>query len=81
MLRSTPTGISAIIDARGVVVASLPWRTGGVIDGVLPPPAVGPTPFARAGNWIPLLLALAMIAAAIGLRAIALPEGERYRRT
>jgi apolipoprotein N-acyltransferase len=76
VLRSTPTGISAIIDAKGALVASQPWRTAGVIDGVLPPPAIGPTPFSRAGNLIPLLLAFAMIAA-----AIALPNGERYRRT
>ena len=76
VIRSTPTGISAIIDARGAVVAAQPWRTAGVIDGVLPPQALGPTPFSRAGNWIPLLLAFAMIAA-----AIALPKGERYRRT
>jgi len=76
VLRSTPTGISAIINAKGVLVASLPWRTAGVIDGVLPQPLAGPTPFARAGNLIPLLLAFAMIAA-----AIALPKGERYRRT
>ncbi|MGI8611541.1 MAG: apolipoprotein N-acyltransferase [Sphingomicrobium sp.] len=81
VIRSTPTGISAIIDARGELVASLPWRTGGVIDGVLPAPAVGPTPFARAGNWIPLLLALALIIAAIAVRAIALRRGDRYRRT
>jgi apolipoprotein N-acyltransferase len=76
VLRSTPTGISAIIDARGAVVAAQPWRTAGVIDGVLPPQALGPTPFSRGGNWIPLLLAFAMIAA-----AIALPKSERYRRT
>jgi apolipoprotein N-acyltransferase len=76
VLRSTPTGISAIIDARGAIVASLPWRTAGVIDGVLPQPVASPTPFARAGNLIPLLLAFMMIAA-----AIALPKSERYRRT
>ena len=76
VLRSTPTGISAIIDARGAVVAAQPWRTAGVIDGILPPQALGRTPFSRAGNWIPLLLALLMIAA-----AIALPKSERYRRT
>jgi apolipoprotein N-acyltransferase len=76
VLRSTPTGISAIIDARGAIVAAQPWRTAGVIDGVLPPPALGTTPFSRAGNLIPLLLAFLMIAA-----AIALPKGERYRRT
>jgi apolipoprotein N-acyltransferase len=76
VLRSTPTGISAIIDARGAVVEALPWRTAGVIDGVLPPAAIGSTPFSRAGNWIPLLLAMLMIVA-----AIALPGSERYRRT
>ncbi|HEU5284889.1 MAG TPA: apolipoprotein N-acyltransferase [Sphingomicrobium sp.] len=76
VLRATPTGISAIIDARGALVAAQPWRTAGVIDGVLPPPALGLTPFARFGNWIPLLLGLMMIAA-----AIALPKSERYRRT
>ena len=76
VLRSTPTGISAIVDARGAIVAAQPWRTAGAIDGVLPPPALGRTPFSRAGNWIPLLLAFLMIAA-----AIALPKGERYRRT
>ena len=38
VLRSTPTGISAVIDGRGNVVKALPWRTAGVIDAVLPPP-------------------------------------------
>ena len=78
-IRSTPTGISAIIDARGMVVKSLPWRTAGVIDGVLPPPAVVPTPFARFGNLIPLLLALAMIIAAVAHGPIALGGTRRYR--
>ena len=76
VIRSTPTGISAIIDARGRIVASLPWRTAGVIDGVLPPAAVAPPPFARGGNWIPMLLAWALMFA-----AIALGRGGRYRRT
>ncbi|HZB69634.1 MAG TPA: apolipoprotein N-acyltransferase [Sphingomicrobium sp.] len=76
VLRSTPTGISAIVDARGAIVAAQAWRTAGAIDGVLPPQALGRAPFSRAGNWIPLLLAFLMIAA-----AIALPKSERYRRT
>jgi len=76
VIRSTPTGISAVIDARGRIVEALPWRTAGVIDADLPPAAIAPPPFARAGNWIPLLLALLMMIA-----AIALPKGERYRRT
>jgi apolipoprotein N-acyltransferase len=76
VIRSTPTGISAVIDARGRIVASLPWRTAGVIDAVLPPAAVAPPPFARGGNWIPMLLAWALMFA-----AIALGRGGRYRRT
>ena len=61
VLRATPTGISAVIDARGEVVRSLPWRTAGVIDAVLPPAAKARTPFARFGNLIPLLLGFALI--------------------
>jgi apolipoprotein N-acyltransferase len=56
ILRATPTGISAVIDARGNVVQSLPWRTAGVIDAVLPPAANSAPVFARFGNVIPLLL-------------------------
>ncbi len=61
VLRSTPTGISAVIDARGNVVKQLPWRTAGTIDEVLPPPANAATIFARFGNAIPLLLGFALI--------------------
>jgi apolipoprotein N-acyltransferase len=76
VIRSTPTGISAIIDARGAVVQSLPLGTAGVIDGVLPPASERLTPFARVGNWIPLILAFMLL-----IGAIALPKDERYRRT
>ena len=79
VIRSTPTGISAIIDARGVIVQSLPWRTAGVIDGVLPSPAIAPTPFARFGNLISLLLAFALMIGAFTLSTIALGTGQRYR--
>src|SRR3954453_21171546 len=67
VLRATPTGISAVIDARGNVVKSLPWRTAGVIDAMLPPAANAPPPFARFGNLIPLLLALLLITGGIVL--------------
>ena len=40
---------------------SLPWRTAGVIDAVLPPAANSPPPFARFGNLIPLLLGFLLI--------------------
>jgi apolipoprotein N-acyltransferase len=61
VLRGTPTGISAVINARGAIVRSLPWRTAGVIDVALPPAANSPTPFARFGNVIPLLLGFLLI--------------------
>jgi len=57
VVRSTPTGISAVIDADGRLLASLPWRTAGAIERPLPP-ARAPTPFARVGNILPLVLAL-----------------------
>ena len=75
ILKASGTGISALIDARGRLLASLPWRTAGVIDAELPPPAASPTLFARHGNTIPLALGfLALIA------AIALSGTRRYRR-
>jgi apolipoprotein N-acyltransferase len=67
VLRATPTGISAVIDARGNVVKQLGWRTAGVIDAVLPPPAGAKTPFARLGNIIPLLLGFVFLAGGIVL--------------
>jgi apolipoprotein N-acyltransferase len=67
VIRATPTGISAVIDARGKVVKSLPWRTAGVIDAVLPPAANSATVFARFGNAIALLLGFALIFAGIVL--------------
>ena len=75
IIRSTPTGISAIVDANGKVVKSLPWRTAGIIDGNVPQKSVEPTFFALYGNIIPLLLSLLLLAAAIALSARA-----RYRR-
>ena len=75
VVRSTPTGISALIAADGSVMASLPWRTAGVIDSHLPPPAP-PTPFSKLGNIIPLALGFLLIAL-----AIALGTRRRYRRT
>jgi apolipoprotein N-acyltransferase len=67
VLRATPTGISAVIDARGNVVKELKWRTAGVIDAVLPPAANSATPFARLGNLIPLLIGFALMIGGIVL--------------
>jgi apolipoprotein N-acyltransferase len=67
VLRSTPTGISAVIDADGRLLHSLKWRTAGVIDATLPS-ARPPTPFARFGNKLPLIFALLLAALAIAVR-------------
>jgi apolipoprotein N-acyltransferase len=61
VVRSTPTGISAVIDADGALVAALPWRTAGALHTPLPPTHAA-TPFARAGNILPLLLAIFLVA-------------------
>ena len=67
MIRATPTGISGVIDARGNVVKSLPWRQQGFIDAVIPPAANAPPPFARFGNVLPLLLGFLLIIGGIVL--------------
>jgi apolipoprotein N-acyltransferase len=67
IIRSTPTGISAVVDAHGEIVKSLPWRTPGIIDSTLPPPAAAPTLFGRYGNIIPLLLGFALLIGGIVL--------------
>ncbi|HVQ08124.1 MAG TPA: apolipoprotein N-acyltransferase [Allosphingosinicella sp.] len=67
IVRATPTGISALIDANGRIVASLPQHEAGVIDTRLPPP-VPPTLFARFGNLLAFAFALLLIAAAIAVR-------------
>jgi apolipoprotein N-acyltransferase len=67
VLRSTPTGISAVIDGKGRLLHSLPWRAAGVIDARLPRPQP-PTLFSRLGNLLPLLFALLLAGAAIAVR-------------
>ncbi|MFS0737913.1 apolipoprotein N-acyltransferase [Sphingomonas sp. 1P06PA] len=64
VLRSTPTGISAVIDGAGHVTAHLPWRVAAVIDARLPA-ALQPTPFARGGNAIAFLVAAMLAVLAI----------------
>jgi len=61
VIRSTPTGISAVVDAYGHIVKALPWRTAGVIDTTIPPAATSPTLFGRYGNLIPILLGFALM--------------------
>ncbi|MBV9932419.1 MAG: apolipoprotein N-acyltransferase [Alphaproteobacteria bacterium] len=67
VLRSTPTGISAVVDADGALVASLPLGAMAAIESRLPAPKP-PTPFARVGNIAAFLFALLLAAAAIAVR-------------
>ena len=68
VLRSTTTGISAVIDPSGVVLEHLPMLEGGRIDGRVPA-ALAPPPFARLGNALPLAWAMVfLVAAAVALR-------------
>ena len=64
VVRATPTGISAVIDADGRIVESLPLGTAGRIDAQLPV-AKAPTLFARYGNILPVGFALLLIVFAL----------------
>jgi len=70
VLRATNTGATAIIDARGRVVAQLPYLTRGVLAGEVRGYA-GSTPYLRFGDAPALaLVALGLLAAGLGgLRA------------
>jgi len=75
VLRSTTTGVSVVIDADGIVRASIPTNVAGRIDGAIPPPH-GATLFARLGNALPLACAILLLAASVVARRF----GRDYRR-
>jgi apolipoprotein N-acyltransferase len=55
MIRAANTGVSAVIDAYGRVLAALDMEREGVIDHALPP-ARAVTPYGRWHDWMLLLL-------------------------
>jgi apolipoprotein N-acyltransferase len=67
MLRATNTGVTAVIDPRGIVVAAAPEFTMAAlthqVEGYR-----GATPYVRWGNYAALLLCVALIAIAGGAR-------------
>jgi apolipoprotein N-acyltransferase len=71
VIRSTPTGISAVIDADGTLLRTLPYKQPGFIDSHLPK-ARPATLFARYGNLLPLSLAILLV-----LLTIAIPVRRR----
>ncbi|HEY0622263.1 apolipoprotein N-acyltransferase [Sphingomonas sp.] len=66
ILRSTPTGISAIIDAHGRIVASAGMGEAKAIEAPMPA-ALPPTLFARLGNWTAWLVAGLLLLCAIAI--------------
>ena len=74
LVRVANTGISAVIDSLGRVVAKLDLGETGVVDAALPGAQAELTPYARHGNRIPIGFALAA-----GLLGI-LGAGRRLRR-
>lgn len=64
VLRSTTTGISAVIDADGVVREHIGRNVAGRIESVVPP-AHSPTPFARFGHWLSLAWGIALLLASL----------------
>ena len=72
VLRATTTGISAVIDADGIVRQVVPRHVAGRLDGFVPAPHA-PTLFARLGNLLPLGWAIALL----GLSLVALRRRAR----
>ena len=64
VLRATTTGISAVIDARGVVRDHIGKNRAERIDGLVPL-AAPPTPFARLGHWLTFLWGVVLLAASL----------------
>jgi apolipoprotein N-acyltransferase len=56
LIRAANTGISAVIDGHGRVLARLGLNERGVLDSTLPRPATNITPYAWLGNWVVLMV-------------------------
>ena len=78
LVRVANTGISAIVDPRGVVLETLPLGVAGYLDAVLPGRLVRPTIYAKTGDWPTILALIAALTALLLLRrrnTIALGQG------
>jgi apolipoprotein N-acyltransferase len=66
MIRAANTGVSAVIDAYGRILASIDMQQQGIIDHRLPP-ARAATPYSRWGDWT-LLALIGFLAAVLRVR-------------
>lgn len=66
LVRAANTGISAVVDPYGRVIAQLGIGEQGILDSALPA-ALAPTPFARWGELIPMILAALFLVLALAL--------------
>jgi apolipoprotein N-acyltransferase len=77
VLRSTTTGISAVIDADGVVRGTIAPGKADKLEGLVPS-AKPPTLFAMAGHWLTIGWAGLLLALGLGLpRVLALTPKRR----
>lgn len=67
ILRSTPTGISAVVAADGRLLGALPLGRAGAIDLPMPQP-LPPTLFSRLGNWAAAIVAGLLLLGAVAIR-------------
>ena len=78
MLRAANTGVSAVIDAYGRVLAALDMQQEGILDHRIPP-AREPTPYGRWGDATLILLLLFAVAALVTLSRFT--GGEKTRNS
>lgn len=74
LMRAANTGISAVIDARGGLRATLGLNLSGRIDAALPA-ALPPTPWSRWGDWPAVIAALACVICAALHRRLTARKG------
>ncbi len=71
LVRDANTGISAVIDPHGRIVAQTPIGTETVLDADLPAPITGSTVYARLGDWLFGLMLLFCLGGALVGRRVA----------
>lgn len=73
LIRVANTGVSAVIDARGGIVASIPLGVEGYLDAVIPG-ALDVTPYLRWGDWPVWVLVLVLGGVGLALNRVALRQ-------